>query len=320
MLEFDWPQLFVLAPLPILIYWLVPRQNRSEAALRIPFFAQIDKLEQAPGAPLKQSPVKWVLMLGLWGLLLLAASGPKWVGDPVSLPTTGRDLLLAVDISNSMRESDVIFRGERFTRLQTVKGVVGEFVERRQGDRLGLILFGSKAYVQAPLTFDRLTVKTLLHEAQEGFAGPATAIGDAIGLGIKRLQKRPKNHRALVLLTDGSNTAGTIEPIKAAELAELENIKIYTIGFTGLTGSRIDNSVLTQIAQKTGGQAFFANNPETLFEIFAELDKLEPSEQKAETYRPTASLFHWPLGLALCLSALMALRKLIAPTRLGRLL
>lgn len=320
MLEFDWPQLFALAPLPILIYWLVPRQNRSEAALRIPFFAQIDKLEQAPGAPLKQPPVKWVLMLGLWGLLLLAASGPKWVGDPVSLPTTGRDLLLAVDISESMWSNDVIYRGERFTRLQAVKGVIGEFVERRQGDRLGLILFGTKAYIQVPLTFDRSTIKKLLYDVEHYFAGPATAIGDAIGLGIKRLQKRPKNHRALVLLTDGSNTAGTMEPIKAAELAELENIKIYTIGFTGLSGSRIDNSVLTQIAQKTGGQAFFANNPETLFEIFAELDKLEPSEQKAETYRPTASLFHWPLGLALCLSALMALRKLIAPTRLGRLL
>lgn len=320
MLEFDWPQLILLTPLPALIYWLMPRQNRSEAALRIPFFKQIDKLEHTPGAPLKQSSSKWLLMFGLWGLLLLAASGPKWVGDPVSLPTTGRDLLLAVDISNSMRESDVIYRNERFTRLQTVKGVVGEFVERRQGDRLGLILFGSKAYVQAPLTFDRLTVKTLLHEAQEGFAGPATAIGDAIGLGIKRLQKRPKNHRALVLLTDGSNTAGTIEPIKAAELAKLENIKIYTIGFTGLSASRIDNNVLTQIAEKTGGKAFFANNPEALFEIFAELDKLEPSEQKAETYRPSAALFYWPLGLALGLSALMALAKLISPSRIGRAL
>ncbi len=315
MLEFDWPYMWLLLPLPLLGYFLLPRLERSEASLRVPFFEQLEHLSQAPNSSQKLPALKTLALISFWGLLLLASSGPKWVGEPVSLPTTGRDLLLAVDISNSMRENDVVFRGERFTRLQAVKGVVGEFVERRQGDRLGLILFGTKAYVQAPLTFDRLTVKTLLQEAQEGFAGPATAIGDAIGLSIKRLQKRPENHRALILLTDGSNTAGSIEPIKAAELAALEQVKIYTIGFTGLSGSRIDNTVLTDIAIQTGGQAFFANSPEDLFAIFAELDKLEPSEQKAETYRPSAALFYWPLGVALGLSVLLALSHLLGTVR-----
>lgn len=311
MLEFDWPQTLYLLPLPVLCYWFLPAHKRCDAALKVPFFQQLQPLTSAPSARRKKSPLNLILLGTLWGLLLLAASGPKWVGDPINLPTTGRDLLLAVDISNSMSENDIIFQGERFTRLQTVKSVVGEFVTRRQGDRLGLILFGSKAYVQAPLTFDRLTIKTLLFEAQEGFAGPATAIGDAIGLGIKRLQKRPENHRALVLLTDGSNTAGSIEPIKAAELAALENVKIYTVGFTGLSGSNIDSKVLVDIAKQTGGKAFFANNPATLFDIFKELDKLEPSEQKAETYRPSAALFYWPLGAALVISALLGLARLL---------
>lgn len=317
MLEFDWPQMLYLLPAPLLSYFLLPRHERSEAALKVPFYQQVKNFGSTNSGSKQRAPFKLLTLALVWASLLLAASGPKWVGDPVSLPTSGRDLLMAVDISNSMEEADVRFQGELFTRLMTVKAVVGEFVERRQGDRLGLILFGSKAYVQSPLTFDRLTIKTLLHEAEAGFAGPATAIGDAIGLGIKRLQKRPENHRALVLLTDGSNTAGSIEPSKAAELAAREQVKIYTVGFTGLANSRVDNDSLRQIAEMTGGQSFFANNVSDLQSIFEAIDELEPSEQEAETYRPTAALFYWPLGLSLALSALLALAQLTPTLRTG---
>ena len=310
MLEFEWPQIFFLLPLPLLSYWLLPRYQTEEAALRIPFYQRLNSIGQATAAVTGRMHFKHLLLTLIWALLLLASSAPKWVGEPISLPVSGRDLLLAVDISQSMSEPDVIYQGERFTRLQAVKGVVGEFVSRRKGDRLGLILFGSKAYVQAPLTFNRLTVKTLLREAHEGFAGPATAIGDAIGLGIKRLQKRPQNHRILILLTDGQNSAGSIEPSKAAELAASQQIKIYTIGFTGRRGSNVDQNTLIDIAQKTGGQSFFAKSPESLFQIFAELDTLEPAEQEAETYRPSNSLSHWPLAGAFLLSLLMACAQL----------
>ncbi|MFT7300578.1 MAG: Ca-activated chloride channel family protein, partial [Porticoccus sp.] len=193
------------------------------------------------------------------------------------------------------------------------------FVERRQGDRLGLILFGTRPYLQTPLTFDRKTMNTLLGEAQIGFAGEKTAIGDAIGLAIKRLKKRPENHRVLILLTDGANSAGEAQPLEAADIAAREGITIYTIGIgaevmvqrgffrnTRVNPSRdLDETTLTAIADKTGGLYFRARNPEELESIYLQLDQLEPIDQEAETVRPTRALFYWPLGLALLCSLLL---------------
>ena len=213
-------------------------------------------------------------------------------------------------------------RGRQVNRLVAVKSVVSDFVVERKGDRLGLILFGEKAYLQTPLTFDRLTMQTLLNEAQIGFAGSnGTAIGDAIGLAVKRLQERPENHRVVILLTDGASNAGGLDPLKAADLARRAKVKIYTIGIGaevqetwGLFGKRVtnpsadlDEAALTQIAQTTGGQFFRATNPKELQAIYTELNRLEPIEQAAETLRPIATLFHWPLGLAFVLSLLIAL-------------
>ena len=248
-----------------------------------------------------------IVLFLCWLCALLALSRPQWVGDPVPLPTSGRDLLLAVDISPSMRQRDMRIGGQIVNRLVAVKSVVGEFVAQREGDRLGLILFGEQAYLQTPLTFDRKTLQTLLYEAQLGFAGSnGTAIGDAIGLAVKRLQDRSENHRVVILLTDGANNSGALEPIKAAQLASRAKVKIYTIGVGARGASGLDEQTLSEVAKITGGQFFRARNPAELDAIYQELNRLEPVDQEAETIRPTISLYHWPLSVAFILSLLIA--------------
>ncbi len=236
------------------------------------------------------------------------------------MPSSGRDLLMAVDISGSMEQTDMAIAGRRVTRLMAVKKVIGDFVVRRNSDRMGLILFGAQAYLQAPLTYDRKTVNQLLQEAQIGFAGRETAIGDAIGLAVKRLRDRPDASRVLVLLTDGANTAGQLSPDKATELAQQAKIKIYTIAFgaesmevPGIFGSRtvnpsrdLDEPTMVNIAEKTGGKYFRARNLEELDNIHRELDRLEPIEMETETFRPVQTLFYWPLAIAFLLSLLLA--------------
>lgn len=260
------------------------------------------------------------LVVLLWLALIIAGSQPKWVGDAITLPSSGRDLLLAVDISGSMGTEDMRLSGQMVTRLAAVKAVVGEFVERRRGDRLGLILFGSQAYLQAPLTFDRKTINTLLMETPLGIAGGKTAIGDAIGLSVKRLLDRPAANRVLILLTDGVNNVGEVSPIQAAKLAAQEGITIYTIGFgademevSGLLFNRtvnpsaeLDTETLTEIAGLTGGLYQRARSTAELASIYLALDELEPIEVEQETYRPEKSLFFWPLGGALVLSLFVA--------------
>ncbi|MGB1272429.1 MAG: vWA domain-containing protein, partial [Endozoicomonas sp.] len=240
---------------------------------------------------------------------------------------SGRDLMMAVDLSGSMEINDMELNGQQVDRLVATKAVMNDFIERRRGDRLGLILFGSKAYLQTPLTFDRQTVKTLMDESSIGMAGNKTAIGDALGLAVKHLRKRPEDSRVLILLTDGANTAGEIPPLQAAQIAREENIKIYSIGLgaeemiePGLFGSSfgarrinpsadLDEKTLTEMATLTGGRYFRARNLEELNNIYALLDELEPVLQDEETFRPEKFLFFWPLGLALLLSLIPALQR-----------
>ena len=223
--------------------------------------------------------------------------------------------MLAVDLSGSMQENDFVLDGRRVDRLTATKAVAGEFIQRRDGDRLGLILFGERAYLQVPLTFDRSTVRILLNEAMINIAGKKTAIGDAIGLAVKRLKDKAGD-RILILLSDGRNTAGAIDPLQAAELAAQEQLKIYTIGigadagssFFGMNiggGGDLDEATLTRIAETTGGRYYRARNTTQLAEIYAEIDRLEPVEVENQMYRPVSSLYHWPLSLALMLAALI---------------
>jgi Ca-activated chloride channel family protein len=308
MLSLVWPWALGLAPLPLLYrYWRKPI-NQTVNALRAPAILAITQSQdsQFSAASWLKNLLKVLLSL-CWLCAVMALARPQWIGDPVALPTSGRDLLLAVDISPSMRQRDMRIGGQIVNRLVAVKSVVGNFVEKREGDRLGLVLFGEQAYLQTPLTFDRKTLQTLLYEAQMGFAGSnGTAIGDAIGLAVKRLQDRPKSHRVVILLTDGASNAGALEPIKAAQLANRAEVKIYTIGVGARGGSSLDEKTLAEVAKITGGQFFRARNPAELEAIYQELNRLEPVDQEAETIRPTISLYHWPLGIAFILSLLIA--------------
>lgn len=322
MLEFTWPWAFLLLPLPLLVYRLMARAPRQDAALYVPFFNMLTRLQSDSENLTSGRILNLICCILIWLLVVLAATRPQWLGEPVQLPSTGRDLMLAVDISGSMEAQDMIVGSRQASRIDVVKAVVGDFVERREGDRLGLILFAAHAYIQAPLTFDRKVVGELLEEADIGIIEEsATAIGDAIGLSVIHLRNRPENSRVLVLLTDGVNNAGEVSPEQAGQLARTENIKIYTIGigadqitqrtFFGARtinpSAELDEAVLTRIAESTGGRYFRARDVTDLVEIYEELDRLETIEQDEQTYRPTRVLFHWPLGAAMLISFLLAL-------------
>jgi Ca-activated chloride channel family protein len=325
MLNLLWPWVLALAPLPFIYRWLRRPADVKIQALRAPLLAKVALDDSASIKTSSWQRRLLLIVLSLcWLSALLAIARPVWIGAPVSMPTNGRDILLAVDISGSMEQEDMRINGREVNRLIAVKAVVGDFVVKREGDRLGLILFGEKAYLQTPLTFDRKTMQTLLNEAQIGFAGSnGTAIGDAVGLAVKRLQDRPENHRVVILLTDGSNNAGELDPMEAADLARRAKVKIYTVGIGaesqqswGLFGSQVtnpsadlDESALQGIADATGGQFFRARDPEELAAIYRELNRLEPLEQTAETIRPVSTLFHWPLALTFFLSLVLVLSR-----------
>ncbi len=301
----------LLLPLPLLVRRLLPAAPAGDTgALRVPFYAVLagEGVRAASVGPRWQG---W-LAVAAWVFLVLAAARPQWIGEPTSLPLSGRDLMLAVDISGSMREEDMVIGGRVVDRLTAVKAVAGDFIERREGDRVGLILFGQQAYLQTPLTFDRDTARTLLFEAVVGLAGRETAIGDAIGLAVKRLRDADTDERVLILLTDGTNTAGAIGPGKAAELAAETGVRIHTIGVGGdsrtglgiaLGRNPLDEATLRGIADLTGGRYFRARDAGELQAIYSMLDELEPVESDEATFRPVDELFQWPLALSLLLSA-----------------
>lgn len=326
MFEIQWPWLLALAPLPLLIY-LLPAQKKEDTALRVPFFDQVQHLQIQYSQNRVKANAKSLLLWGIWLCCLFAAANPQWIGEATSMPNSGRDLLIAVDISGSMKTPDMKENGQAISRLVAVKKVVGNFVQTRKSDRLGLVLFGAQAYLQAPLTYDRKTVDTLLQETEIGFAGLETAIGDAIGIAVKRLRARPDAQRVLIILTDGASNSGELDPKKAAELAAQEHVKIYTIGFgademivnDGFFGSRrvnpsadLDEPTMRAIADETGGRYFRARNLEELGEIHNELNRLEPVESEQEMYRPIKDLFYWPLAIALLLSLAWAIQYVIA--------
>lgn len=329
MLTLEWPLFLLLLPLPLLARRLLRPAPQPLSAIAVPAaLLRAAAGSTAQSAPPARRRTDWRIW-SAWALLLIACALPRWQGDPISLPNSGRDLMLAVDISGSMDTRDMVYDGQQANRLEVVKAVVSQFIERRQGDRLGLILFGTQAYLQAPLTFDRATVNQLLQEAQLGFAGEKTAIGDAIGLAIKRLRDRPASSRVLILLTDGANTAGEVSPQQAASLAAQGDLKIYTIGLgadqlqlPGLLGSQfgartvnpsvdLDEASLRDIAGRTGGDYFRARNPDELMRIYALLDQLEPAAQDDEEFRPVVNLSHWPLALALVLMLLPLLHTAV---------
>lgn len=324
MIQFEWLELLYLLPLPLVLWFVLPSVRRSqEAALKVPFYRELLAVDSGARKAGQSSWLVFILLLLVWVLLVLAVARPQWLGEPIVLPASGRDLMLAVDTSGSMEMTDLRLKGRQVDRLTVVKAVAGDFIERRVGDRIGLILFGSQAYLQTPLTFDRQTTRYMLNESAIGLAGQNTAIGDGIGLAVKRMRERPQESRVLILLTDGANTAGAIEPLQAAKLAAQEGVKIYAIGVgadevrvRGLLGTRtinpsadLDEKTLKGIAEITGGAYFRAKDTDALEAIYAQLDRLEPTITETETFRPVDALFFWPLGAALVLSFLIAWRQ-----------
>jgi Ca-activated chloride channel family protein len=325
-----WWMLFAL-PLPWLVRRLAPPEPLDrDAALKVPIATEFAELTGVRSAAVGR---RWRLatLSLVWVLALIACARPQFVGEPVALPITGRDLLLAIDLSGSMEEQDFQLNGQWVDRLTATKAVATDFIDRRIGDRVGLILFGREAYLQAPLTFDRQTVRTLLDESVIGLAGKETAIGDAIGLALRTLEDAgvAQGRRVLVLMTDGANTAGSVEPLKAAELAAQRRMVIYTIaiGADALTvrslfglrqinpSADLDEPTMQAIAEATGGRYFRARDTEEFGQIYALLDQLEPAESDERGFRPVKELFYWPLAAALLLALGSAVVAMIGTRR-----
>ena len=316
MISFAWPWLLLLMPLPLLVYWLPKKNNeRANAALIMPQLIESTAVHITSPSN-KKAPL--IILCVCWLLSVLSLSQPQWLGDAIDIPTKGREMMIAVDLSGSMQIEDMSLRGSAVNRLDMLKVVLGDFIERRVGDRLGLILFADDAYMQTPMTFDRKTVKQMLEESVLGLVGRKTAIGDAIALAVKRFDAKQKSNKVLLLLTDGQNTAGKILPEQALELAIAKGITIYSIGIgadvmlqESLFGTRrvnpssdLDEKTLTKLAEQTGGKYFRAKDSQGMNQIYQLLDQLEPIDQEQQQMRPLTALYYWPLALALLISML----------------
>ncbi|GGP53487.1 VWR domain protein in aerotolerance operon BatA [Shewanella algicola] len=316
MLALYWPWLLLLLPLPLLI-----KQTKTSDVgghLQIPGIATATTVMHTRKN--KQSRKRYWLM---WTFLLIAIARPQWLGEPIELPSKGRDLMMAVDLSGSMQIEDMVINGQTVNRFTLIQHVLSNFIERRNGDRLGLILFADHAYLQAPLTQDRRSVATFLADAQIGLVGKQTAIGEAIALAVKRFDQVDESNRVLILLTDGSNNAGSIEPEVAAQIAAKRNITIYTIGVGAEVFERrtifgkervnpsmdLDEAQLKKLAEMTNGYYFRARNTEELDSIYQQIDKLEPVSRDQLSYRPKSELFYWPLLMSLLISLLIVLQQ-----------
>ncbi|KTD22739.1 BatA [Legionella lansingensis] len=315
MFELALPWALIFLPLPLLIWYFLPRAHvYLPAALRVPFFDDLLATVGDRKGRLSAETPKSVLLL-IWCLLLFAVAGPRWVGDPLPLTREGRNIMLVLDLSGSMELPDMTLHNRPVSRLTVVKDTAEQFVRERVGDRIGLILFGTRAYLQTPLTYDRQSVLLRLEDATVGLAGQTTSIGDALGLAVKRLQNVPAKGRVIILLTDGANNSGVLPPLKAAELAKEDNIKVYTIGlgsegdpralnnmfFNMNVSSDLDEETLQEIAKITGGRYFRATDTQSLSAIYQTINQLETITQEQATIRPQHDYYLWPLGLAFLL-------------------
>jgi len=311
LIHIAWPLMVLFLPLPWLLRRLLPVASLQGSALFLPFAAAVS-MEPAPVMQVNSRKRNLLLAL-VWLLLVAAGMRPQWLDEPLPVPTTGRRLLLAVDVSGSMATPDMTGNS---SRLNVVQQVAGDFIQKRKGDQVGLILFGTQPYLQAPLTSDLDTVSQFLRESVVGVAGPQTAIGDAIGLALKRLESdqaesKKQGEMVLILLTDGGNNAGLMEPLAAAKIASTSGLRIYTIGvgaavqqgFFGSSGNMdLDEGTLRSIAEITNGEYFRATDANALQKVYARIDQLEPSAGREQWYRPHSEWFIWPLACALLFS------------------
>lgn len=306
-----WPLWLLALPLPWLARRWLPPGHSTAAALRVPFGERLEAVAAAGGSARFGGIGLWAWLA--WGLLCLAAARPQQLGEPVTPPAHGRQLMLALDLSASMSEPDMTLGSQPVDRLTAAKAVIADFLDRRVGDRIGLLVFGRHAYALAPLTLDRGSVREQLADSVAGLAGQETAIGDALGLSVKRLRGRPEGQRVVILLTDGVNTAGVLDPLRAAQIARDAGVRVHTIAFGGDgalslfgfqlpmpgAGDEIDEATLQAIAQQTGGRFFRARDTAQLARIYAEIDRLEPVAAPGPAVRPVIERYPWPLAAAL---------------------
>ncbi|MFC1760568.1 VWA domain-containing protein [Planctomycetota bacterium] len=321
MLNFDHPILFVLLLLPLLVWRLSKPYRAQRSAIRAPFMEDLVAITgQTPSegaVVLKRSWIQRILLALVWLLLVVALARPQWVEEPITKTESARDLMIAVDLSGSMEERDFTDpNGEAVDRLTAVKLVLDDFMKRRQGDRLGLIFFGSAAFLQVPFTNDHAICRVLLEQAQVRMAGPQTMMGDAMGLAIKLFEQSTVENRVLIILTDGNDTGSQVHPTKAAEIAARHGVTIYciAIGDPATLGEQaLDEETLQEIARVTNGQYYHANDRKELERIYADLEELVPQEFETLSYRPKRALFHWPLAAILLIilgyHGLMAIEK-----------
>ena len=325
MLEFAYPLALLMIPLPLLAWWLLPPQRERVSALRVPFFAQI---AAAAGSEARAGAVilrrRWLQLLVatlVWLLLVAGLAKPEWVGEPIVRTEAARDIMLALDLSGSMDYYD--FPGEDGTdisRFEAVQRVVDQFVAERESDRIGLVVFGTKAYLQLPFTRDLETARALVDLMEVGMAGPKTALGDSIGLAINSFEASEIDDRLLILLTDGNDTASKMTPINAADIAALNGIEIHTIGIgdTDATGEdRVDFDVLAAIASRTGGEFHNAEDEAALDAVYRRIDQTAAAEVRTQSWRPRESLVHWPAGLAVILVLFAYAALLLGSRRRG---
>lgn len=313
---FAWPWWLLALPLPWLARRLLPPRRSASAALKVPFDERLEAIATQGGGATSggMHALAWLA----WGLLCVAAARPQQLGPAIAPPQTGRDLMLAVDLSGSMSEEDMQLGDYAVDRLTAAKAVLADFLDRRAGDRIGLLVFGQRAYTLTPLTLDRDSVREQLRDSVVGLAGRETAIGDAIGLAVKRLRSQQAGQRVVILLTDGVNTAGALTPLKAAELAKNDGVRVHTIAFGGEGGlsvfgfrlptpsgdDEIDEATLQTVARTTGGRFFRARDTESLAGIYAEIDRIEPVQRPGQRVRPRIERYGWPLTAALGLALL----------------
>ncbi|MFY0661971.1 MAG: VWA domain-containing protein [Shimia sp.] len=313
MFELSHPWLLLLLPLPLIWRRVVPPFRQRQDALRVPFFDQIAEaagLTVQDGAAIVAHKLRALIGGGImWVLLVLALAGPVRLGPPQEITKATRDVILAIDISGSMDTRD--FPGEDgkpVQRLAAVQEVVEAFLADRSGDRVALIVFGTRAYVQAPLTEDLDTVRALLAQTEVGMAGPHTALGDSIGLAINTFEASEIEERLLILLSDGNDTASRMSPVNAAEIARDKGVRMFAIGVGDPEASgedRLDMDLLSNLAQRTGGDAFFAADEAALDSIYDEIDALNPQEVDTLIWRPQQDLAHWPLMAALAIGLIL---------------
>ena len=314
MLQFDYPLAFLLLPLPLLVYWLSGAYRDRGQALRVPFFQRLVELTgqqpRAGAVVIRKTLLQRAVLALSWLLIVLALARPEWASEPIVREIAARDLLLIVDLSGSMEAQDFSdAEGAKVTRLQAVKQVLDEFISRRQGDRLGLAVFGDAAFPQTPFTEDHATVRTLLDELQPRMAGPKTMMGDAIGLAVRLFDASDKDNKVAILLTDGNDSGSQMPVTQAARIAAERGITLYSIAIgdpTTVGEDALDTGILETIAELTGGRFFLALDRAELDAIYAELDKLEPNKLDTLSYRPKRALFHYPLAAALLAQLLLA--------------